>query len=485
MSRTFVLTTIAAALCALLLVGCQSDTVTAEAGEGVVSGTVYDGATRVPIASVRVRAMSVSSGTVQDTTDNDGLYVLRFTVDSSMTVSVTFTKTGYNDTTITTTLRSAVVTTENIYLTPKGGVIPPGTGTGIAQTIAFLGANPSQVSVYGVGGKETSVLQWEVRDSLGNPIDDLHAVELTFASVSGPNGGEYISPIRVTTNDQGQAATTFNAGTRSGVVQVRASATVGGRTIVSSPVQLVIEGGFPVQSHFSIASPIHNFPAMNYVGRTLAVSILAGDVYSNPVASGTAVYFRSSAGVIQPSVFTNGDGQGSVQLISGNPQPTGAYAAAAYGDGYHYVVARTIGQGGVAVEDSILVLWTGLGVISGVTPTTFDIPDQGSETFQFVVADNLGHPLAAGTGISVSAVIPPPPTQGVPQNQVLVVFGNNGGMSLGDVMFPGPGTTQFSFTVKDGTWGGTTQATPVNVTITVSGPNTPSPVTYTIAGTVH
>lgn len=485
MSRTFVLTTIAAALCAALLVGCQSDTVTAEAGEGVVSGTVYDGATRQPLASVRVRSMSVSAGTVQDTTDSDGLYVLRFTVDSTMTVSVTFTKTGYNDTTITASLRSAGVTTANIYLTPKGGVIPPGSGTGVAQTIAFLGANPSKISVYGVGGKETSVLQWEVRDSLGNPIDDLHAVELTFASVSGPNGGEYISPIKVTTNDQGQAATTFNAGTRSGVVQVRASATVGGRNIVSSPVQIVIEGGFPVQSHFSIASPMHNFPAMNYVGKTLAISILAGDVYSNPVTTGTAVYFRSSAGVIQPSVFTDADGQGSVQLISGNPKPTGAYAASAYGDGYHYVVARTIGQGGVAVEDSILVLWTGLAAISGVTPSTFDIPDQGSETFQFVVADDLGHPLAAGTGISVSALIPPPPTQGVPQNQVLVVFGNNGGITLGDVMFPGAGATQFSFTLKDGTWGGTTQATPVNVTITVSGPNTLSPITYTIAGTVH
>ncbi len=486
MSRTFVLTTIAAALCAVLLVGCQSDTVTAEAGEGVVSGTVYDGATRQPLAAVRVRAMSVSAGTVQDTTDSDGLYVLRFTVDSSMTVSVSFTKTGYNDTTITTTLQSAVVTTANIYLTPKGGVIPPGTGTGIAQTIAFLGANPSEISVYGVGGQETSVLQWEVRDSLGNPIDETHAVDLTFASISGPNGGEYISPIKVTTNDQGQAATTFNAGTRSGVVQIRASATVGTRTIVSSPVQLVVQGGFPVQSHFSIASPIHNFPAMNYVGKTLSVSILAGDVYSNPVASGTAVYFRSSAGVIQPSIFTNGDGQGSVQLISGNPRPIGAYAAAAYGDGYHFVVARTIGQGGVAVEDSILVMWSGLGVISGVSPPTgFDIPDSGSATYQFVVADGLGHPLAAGTGISVTATIPPPPTQGVPQNQVLVVFGNNGGITLGDVMFPGPGATQFSFTVKDGTWGGSTQATPANVTITVSGPNTLSPITYTIAGTVH
>ena len=147
---------------------------------------------------------------------------------------------------------------------------------------------------------------------------------------------------------------------------------------------------------------------------TLPVTILAGDVYSNPVATGTAVYFRSSAGVIQPSVFTNGDGQGSVSLISGNPQPFGAYAAAAYGNGYHFIVARTLGQGGVPVEDSILVLWTGLGSISGLTPQTFNIGNTGSQDFQFVVADGLGHPLASGTSISVAAVIPPPPPKNAP-----------------------------------------------------------------------
>ncbi len=484
MSRTFVLITFAAALCAVMMMGCKSDVVSAAAGEGVVSGTVYDGATRLPLTAVSIQALSVSAGTVQTTSDADGNYIVKFTVDSVMTVSVRFAKSGYNDTTITATLRSASVTPANIYLTPKTGVIPPGSGSGLAQTIAFLGATPSEISVYGVGGKETAILQWEVRDSLGLPIDALHAVDLNFASVNGPSGGEYISPIRVSTNASGQAATTFNAGTRSGVVQVRATATVGSRTIVSSPVQVVIQGGFPVQSHFSIASVEHNFPAMNYVGKTMPVTVLAGDVYSNPVATGTAVYFRSSAGVIQPSVFTNNDGQGSVQLISGNPQPLGAYATPLYGDGYHYVVARTLGQGGVAVEDSILVLWSGLGSISGVTPTTFDIANMGSDTFQFVVADGLGHPLAAGTSITVTALIPPPPSPGIQQNQVFVVFGNNGTVSLGDVLFPGAGTTQFTFTLKDGTWG-VTDATPVNVTITVSGPNTPSPISYTLAGTVR
>ena len=100
----------------------------------------------------------------------------------------------------------------------------------------------------------------------------------------------------------------------------------------------------------------------------MQITVLVGDMYSNPVAPGTAVYFRSSAGVVQPTVFTNKDGFGTVKLYSGNPEPLGTYAAPGQGDGYHYVVARTLGQGGVAVEDSTLILWSGPGSISNVSP---------------------------------------------------------------------------------------------------------------------
>jgi hypothetical protein len=484
MTRSAFFILLAAALAAATLAGCKSDTVSAAAGEGVVSGTIYDGYTGQPLAGVTVEAQSVSSGSQQATSDNDGKYSCTFTVDSIITISVSYSKSGYHDTTVSVDLRSGSVSPVDIHLTPTSIVVPPGGGTGIAQTIAFLGAKPAELSVYGVGGKETSVLQWEVRDSLGLPIDAAHAVAITFSSLNGPSGGEYISPVTVTTNAAGQAATTLNAGTRAGVIQVLATASAGGRTIVSSPVQIVIHGGFPVQSHFSIAAPTYNFPALNIMGKTLPISVLVGDVYSNPVAPGTAVYFRTSAGVIQPSVFTDNDGQGTVSLISGNPRPLGIYAAAAYGDGYHYLVARTLGQGGVPVQDSILVLWSGEGFISNVNPTTFAIANASSQTFTFEVSDALGHPLAAGTSISVNAVIPPPPTEGVQQNQVVVAFGNNGALTLGDVITAGAGRTQFSFALKDGTWS-IQDDTPVTVTITVSGPNTSTPVSFSISGTVR
>jgi hypothetical protein len=328
------------------------------------------------------------------------------------------------------------------------------------------------------------VLSWEVRDSLGLAIDAAHAVHLLFSSLNGPGGGEYISPPDVQTNANGQAYSTFNAGTKSGIMQITATATVGGRTLTSSPVRLTINGGFPVQSHFSIAPLMRNFPALGWLGKTNGITVLLGDKYSNPVAPGTAVYFRSSAGVVQPTIFTNKDGFGTVTLYSGNPEPRGSYAAPGQGDGYHYVVARTLGQGGVAVEDSALILWSGPGQISNVSPITFDIANAGSLSFSFRVADALGHPLAAGTNITVTATIPPPPTQGTQQNQVIVLFGANGTILLSDLLSAGPGSTDFTLVLKDGTWS-ITDPTPVSMTINVTGPNISGALSYTFGGLVR
>ena len=467
-----VIAALLAAALSLLVVACNEEngTVQPGAGEAVVEGTVTDALTDAPVADV-----SVSAAGQTTLTTAAGAYSLKFTVDSVTTVTVAFTKSGYRDTLLVVQVRSNERRTVPMKMASSRTVVG---GTGIAQTIAFRGASPDEVSVYGVGGTETSLLAWEVRDSLGQPIDGDHAIDLSFSIVNGPGGGEYVSPAVVRTGLSGQAYTTLNAGTRSGVTQILASATVGGRAIASSPVRVIINGGFPVQSHFSIAATNYNFPGMDWMGRTLAVNILAGDIYSNPVAPNTAVYFRSSAGVVQPSVFTNDNGQGTVNLISGNPRPFGVYAAAAPLDtAYHYLVARTVGQAGVTVTDSILVLWSGRSQITNVNPTSFAIPNGGSQTFSFVVSDRYFHPLAPGTDISVAALVPPPPDPDTPMNQVQLSFGINGKVTLEDYLFRGPGSTDFSFRLSDGSTN-IDQSTSVTITINVSSPNGGAYVTF-------
>ncbi len=230
-------------------------------------------------------------------------------------------------------------------------------------------------------------------------------------------------------------------------------------------------------------------PILGTMGVHTPISVLVGDKWSNPVAPGTGVYFSSTAGVIGPKVFTNADGQGSADLISGNPAPLGTHAAPVVagrpsGDGYHYITARTVGQGGVTVLDSILVLWSGPAIISNFLPTSFNIPNAGSQTFTFTVSDALGHPLSAGSTIAVIATIPPPPDPNATQNVVIVTFGLNGTLTMNDVLVPGPGTTQFSATLSDGnTFLVDSSGTVVSLTVFVTGPN--GQASFTIGGRVH
>ncbi len=453
---------------------CNSDDTGPSAGVGTVTGFVKDASSQNALAGVTVEGTIGTSISDAAVTGSDGKFELRFDVDSAMTASISIRSyTGYRDTTnISIAVKPNEATLRDVLLTPKSQVVGSGGGTsGLAQTIAFLGANPGQVSVYGVGGQETSVLGFEARDSLGIPVDAAHAVQIQFTLQGGPAGGEYVSPSVLTTNSVGRAFIAFNSGTRSGVVQVVASAVVGSRTILSAPVRLVINAGFAVQDHFTVGAARFNFPTLGIMNLRDQMSVLVGDRYSNPVVVGTAVYFRTGAGVIQPTVFTSVDGQGTADLISGNPSPTGVYAAQPYGDGYHWVVARTIGQSGVAVQDSILILWSGRSAISNVSPTTFTIPNTGFQDFTFTVSDYLGHPLSSGTKISVVATVAPPPNPDDPINQVLVGFGRNGQLTLEDVIFSGAGATDFSFRLSDGSPDPSVPAGAVTVSIVVESEN--------------
>lgn len=473
----------------LALWSCNNDSTAPLPSEGAVSGTVKDNATGLPLQGVSVTLSGVSGDVSAVKTDDQGTFTVKFTVDSVAHVTVIFSRDRYRDTSVTVEVFAGTKASLNIGLSSSQAV--SGSSGGTPQTITFLSASPSELSVYGVGGKETAILNWQVRDSLGNPVDAYHQATLTFTLSSTLGGGEYISPSTITTDASGSAAVTLNSGTRSGVVQVVASTTVGARTIQSEPVRMVIHGGFPDQAHFTIATPSFNFPALGIAGLRHQVSVLVGDKYSNPAAP-SAVYFRSSAGVIQGTTsgaITTADGQGSVDLISGNPQPlaTGTYATEPqYGPGYHWVVARTLGQSGVAVQDSLPLLWSGAALIWHIGPTTFNIPNAGSQTISFDVSDYLGHPLAQATVVNVTASIPPPPVDGVEQNKVFLIFGDNGQVVLPDAIFPADGITHFSMTVQDGTWGIVDSAgTPVNITIKVSGPNAQTPVTATVTGVVH
>lgn len=438
--KPIVILSVLAVSLALIVGGCKNDSQTAPPGSGRVSGTVLDIATNNPLSGVTITPTPPpSSGQTSQTTGADGKFDFTFQTDSAKTISLRFQKSGFRDTTVATQIASASFTELTVTMR-SSSVISGGTTTGTAATIRLVSANPTDISVYGVGGNETSYLEWEARDSVGLPIDAAHAVSITFSIAGGLNGGEFVYPATVTTNAQGRATTSFSSGVVSGAVQVVATAQAGGRTIQSQPVRIVIHSGFPDQRHFSISAGQLNFPALGIVGLTDNIGVLVGDIYSNPVATNTAVYFATRAGVIVSSAFTDASGRGAVNLISGNPVPLFANALTPYGNGYHYVIASTIGQGGSVVRDSILILWSGASQIDSIIPSSINVPNAGFQVINFKVSDPFGNTLSQGTTISLTVT-------GV---QADLAFGNNGTFIIDrDINFPPGAATHYSCVVSD------------------------------------
>jgi len=188
----------------------------------------------------------------------------------------------------------------------------------------------------------------------------------------------------------------------------------------------------------------------------------AGDKYGNFCTPGTAIYFTTNGGMIDGSGLTAG-GSCSVQLVAAPPKPV--HPDTTLGKGFATITARTADDSNTAIETCIVVLFSGHAIISDVSPTTFSIPDGGSQDFTFTVADENGNPLSEDTVIKVAL-------QG---NDVGIIGGaiiSPVGAKLPDTQETGPDITDFSFTVIDN--GAISGSDPVMITITTSGLNGPA-----------
>jgi hypothetical protein len=203
-----------------------------------------------------------------------------------------------------------------------------------------------------------------------------------------------------------------------------------------------------------------NFPGYNIFGLTDEIAAFVGDKYANPVRPETAVYFTSTGGIIQGSTLTDESGIGSVDLISAMPQPIHP----TLGAGFATVTASTIDENSNTISRETIVLFSGIPQIS-VTPTNFDIPNKGSQSFQYYVGDQNGNPLAGGTSVSVN----------IQGTDVEVA---------GDISFTipdtqSPGWTQFGFVAYD--TNDSVNVKPAIIRISADGPNGAAFVT--ISGT--
>lgn len=428
----------------------------------------------IPVQGVEVKLTAVGLEPMVDSTNNEGWYNFQFTLEPATKVNVTinFKKEGYKEVLpITMEVEvgpkyeiSPVTISMDTTTTIGGGGTPP--GSGMPQTIAFMGPQTIDIKVYGVGGNETAIIIYEVRDSLGFPISISQRDTVTFA-ISGPPvlGGAYVSPAWSLTNSAGRVATTVNSGTISGVLQIVASLRreSDGVWVRSTPTRVVVNAGLPNQNHFSIGPKQYNFAAYNWIGRTNEIIVQVGDKYSNPVHQGTAVYFNTTGGIITAARYTDIKGQATATLFSGNPLPN--YNVPGFGPGYAWIYAQTIGENSAIVKDSIIILFSGIPTIT-VNPNSFSIPRGGSQSFSVNISDQHGNPLAPGTLINTAVEFSPP--EGT---NWAAKAGGLPDEPLNDFLFRGPGRTDFTLNVVDATPGGTPQIMPVVVKISVSGAN--------------
>ncbi|MFQ5649194.1 MAG: Ig-like domain-containing protein [bacterium] len=375
----------------------------------VLQGRVVQEGTLRPLQGVLVRSTGFAETAA---TDENGEYRLEVQLDDSATVLIilSFTKEGFEETSINVAVKNGDRSTiPDAVMTQLTG---PVTGSsGDAANVVMIAVQHSRIFVKHSGANETSNLTFEVRDANGIPVDSDHQVKVCFQIVSGPGGGEFVSPDSALTSNSGRVVTTVNSGTLAGTVQIIAE--VVDTTIQSEPVPIAINGWLPDQAHFSVAVTKVNFAGIRFFGLTNAITAHVGDKFSNPVPPGTAVQFFSSGGIIEGSSVTDSLGACQVLLISGLPVPPGlnfselrildpASLPAYFSEtGYALITGQTLDENHEFIYAENIVLFSGTTVIADVSPSTFDLGPDESIDFTFRVSDGNKNPLVKGTEIKV------------------------------------------------------------------------------------
>ncbi|CUT02337.1 Ig-like domain-containing protein [Candidatus Chrysopegis kryptomonas] len=445
----------------ITLTGCKKavEPETAQQKTVTLKGQVLESLTNTPVANAVVRALGITP-TLITYTDSMGRYEFKFDVEVETNVQIIAFKEGFEpDTSNVLAVPGRIVEVPTLILKRTAPETPT---SGEPASIVLVSQSAKNIGVKESGSVETAQLVFEVQDSSGKPIDLAHSVEVNFRIGSGPGGGEFVYPPKARTDGKGRVSVNVVSGTKSGVVQIVAESFVGSRTLRSLPVVIVIHGGLPDSAHFSIAPEKLNFPGYNIFGLTNKITAYVGDKYGNPVKPGTAVYFTTTGGIIEGSVLTDDKGQGSVNLISAEPRPVHP----SLGPGYAVITATTADENQRTIKAETIVLFSGIPQIT-VTPTNFDIPNLGSQVFNYTVSDQNGNPLAGGTTIKV-------------------LIDGKDIRALGDLDVTIPDTrdrswTRFSFAVQDTT--ADTTRRPVLIRISTTGPN--GSATVNLSGVVR
>ena len=449
----------------------------------LIQGVVSDNQTGDGIANATVQVTSPQefSDIFTRSDDTGSFSISDIDVNELTSISLTATATDYNSQSRTVQVAGGDnVTNFDFELSPEnndGGGDDGGTGvsgpSAGAAAIILEGITEETINIAETGGIVNTSFTFQVQDSAGRSLDLDNSEEVTFSILSGPNGGEGITPLTATTNANGTVTSNLFSGNLAGVVQIQAEIVRDdiGLTIRSKPVAITIHGGFPDLDHFSIAADAYNFEGWSINGNRNPLTVILGDQFGNPVKPGTAVYFSTTGGIIQGSGQgnTDDDGQVTVDLISGDPRPNDAVTGSGGRPGYATVTAKTINGDSQEIEKNVVILFTSSTALISATPTTFDLAPNGGASFTYTVTDINGNPMPAGTQISVEG------------GEGIEVTGATD-FTLGNRLYPGAGSTDFNFSIRD-TDEDSNDPADLTIKITVTSPSGEETVYDQISGT--
>jgi len=256
----------------------------------------------------------------------DGVDVA-FTTTIGSIGELTYTTDGFTETTFSPGITSGIAIIEAVADSAQ-------TSTAISVVsdavhhIEFASTNLLEMSVQGTGGLESVDLQVNLFDMNGNFVSEPYTVY--FELVSAPNGTT-ISDSAASVN--GIANVAVNSGIEPGTVIVRAYID---ENIFATRSQIVIHAGPAASVDFGIGE----FNSGEEFGSGLwrvGVSALVNDIYGNPVANGTGVWFSVYGDVDETEIsWANVVAQAGVGNVSvdGDSLPGVAFTSLTY-DGSH------------------------------------------------------------------------------------------------------------------------------------------------------
>ncbi|RZA01429.1 MAG: hypothetical protein EOO68_10410 [Moraxellaceae bacterium] len=186
-------------------------------------------------------------------------------------------------------------------------------------SINFTDATPTIISLKGTGGNETAAVRFQVKGVSGAPVK---GVIVNF-TLSTKVGGLDLTSAQATTDSQGYASTTVQAGTIATPVTV--TAVDSGTLLASQSSELRVSTGIPDQKSMSLAATLFTPTGWGYQGAETTLSIYLADAFNNFAPDGTTVSFTTDGGAIEPGCNTE-DGKCSVVWRSQNPRPVRAEA---------------------------------------------------------------------------------------------------------------------------------------------------------------